>query len=189
MGIVNKLISQIQGGAPPLTPRTYTSNRVWPKPSVRSHSPIVRRGIRWGSTPSIFWLDWQHIRGAFCGRCPPPGLGVGVIRFPHAWDDPQLGACAHDRAVTYLQMSRREVTVAPRQPHTASRATPSPWRITRGPTAEGGHASCQAQLGENSNPQLASTQTRIRQGSSRWSVTHPLVARESSSSARQIKVG
>ena len=32
--------------------------------------------------------------------------GGGFLRFPHAWDDPRLGACAHERAVTYLQMSR-----------------------------------------------------------------------------------
>jgi hypothetical protein len=37
---------------------------------------------------------------------------VGVLRFPHAWDDPRLGACAHERAVTYLQMPRLQWPLA-----------------------------------------------------------------------------
>ena len=34
------------------------------------------------------------------------GMGAGVLRFPHARDDPRLGACAHERAFTYPQMPR-----------------------------------------------------------------------------------
>ena len=81
-----------------------------PSLSIRSQSPIVRRGNGWGSTPSFFLaglaaLPWGLLRA----KSPPVrtlGRGWGFLRFPHAWDDPRLGACAHERAVTYLQMSR-----------------------------------------------------------------------------------
>ena len=48
-------------------------------------------------------LPWGLLRA----KSPPVrtlGRGWGFLRFPHAWDDPRLGVCAHERAVTYLQM-------------------------------------------------------------------------------------
>ena len=111
MGMVNEMISSIQGGAPPLSTRCYTSFWAWTRAFPYAPSPQScaeeTGGIR---LPPFFWLDWQHFRGASCVRCPPqlvPSTGGGVfLRFPHAWDDPRLGACAHERAVTYLRMPR-----------------------------------------------------------------------------------
>ena len=111
MGMVNEMISSIQGGAPPLSTRCYTSFWAWARAFPYAPSPQScaeeTGGVR---LPLFFWLDWQHIRGASCVRCPPqfvPSTGGGVfLRFPHAWDDPRLGACAHERAVTYLRLPR-----------------------------------------------------------------------------------
>ena len=111
MGMVNEMISSMQGGAPPLSTRCYTSFWAWARAFPYAPSPQScaeeTGGVR---LPPFFWLDWQHFRGASCVRCPPqfvPSTGGGVfLWFPHAWDDPRLGACAHERAVTYLQMSR-----------------------------------------------------------------------------------
>jgi hypothetical protein len=132
--------------------------------------------------PLFFWLDLQHIREASRVRCPPQFVpstgGGGFLRFPLTWDDPRLGACAHERAVTYLHMPRLWWPLA-------SRTQPSgapPVRTPQGPTAEGGHASCQAQL--------ASPRICIQQSRSRGSETNPPVAPgRVASSARQIKVG
>ena len=143
MGMVNEMISSMQGGAPPLSTRCYTSFWAWARAFPYAPSPQScaeeTGGVR---LPLFFWLDWQHFRGASCVRCPPqlvPSTGGGVfLRFPHAWDDPRLGACAHERAVTYLRMPRLLCPLA-------SRTQPSgapPVRTPQGPTTEGGHASC-----------------------------------------------
>ena len=39
-------------------------------------------------------------------------FGGLYIRFPHAWGDPRLGACAHEHAVAYLQKSRLQWPLA-----------------------------------------------------------------------------
>jgi hypothetical protein len=150
--------------------------------SIRSQFPIVRRGIGWGSTPSFFLAGFAaHPWGLSRSMSPSVRTldwGWGFLRFPLTWDDPRLGACAHERAVTYLHMPRLWWPLA-------SRTQPSgapPVRTPQGPTAEGGHASCQAQL--------ASPRICIQQSRSRGSETNPPVAPgRVASSARQIKVG
>jgi hypothetical protein len=143
LGMVNEMISSSQGGAPSLFTRCSTSFWVWARAFPYAPSPQScaeeTGGVR---LPLFFWLDWQHIRGASCVRCPPQFVpstgGGGFLRFPHAWDDPRLGACAHERAVTYLRMPRLLCPLA-------SRTQPSgapPVRTPQGPTTEGGHASC-----------------------------------------------
>ena len=125
-------------------PRCYTSFWAWTRAFPYAPSPQSGAeetgGVR---LPPFFWLDWQHFRGASRVRCPPQFVpstgGGGFLRFPHAWDDQRLGACAHDRAHGHLS-ANAVLIVPPRQPTQPSGAPPV--RSPQGPTAEGGHASC-----------------------------------------------
>jgi hypothetical protein len=126
-------------------------NKSGPSFSIRFHSLIVRRGIGWGSTPSFFLAGLAaHPWGLLRSMSPSVrtlGWGWGFYGSPTFGTTRDLvhvavmcpRACGHRSANAAL-------TVAPRQPHAAELHTPILVRTLRGPTANGGLASCQAQL-------------------------------------------
>jgi len=108
---------------------------------------------------------------------------------------PRLGACAHERAVTYMQIPRLQWPLASlTQPSSSSsssfpehRTTPLPNHVVSNIIFNSNkeyicslHPPCEDPAGTHSGrtcqAQLASPRIRIRQSRSRGSVTNPLVA-------------
>jgi hypothetical protein len=131
------------GCAPPIQPDV--KHQIGSGPELFHMLPFLNRSQRnrVGSTPSFFWLEWQHIRGASCVRCPPqfvPSAGGGGFTVP-----PRLG---RPRDFVHVPTSVRSPICKCRaysgpSPAARSRAAPPPVRTPQGPTADGGHASCE----------------------------------------------
>ena len=180
MGMVNEMISSIQGGAPPLSTRCYTSfwawTRAFPYPPSPQSGAEESGGVR---LPPFFWLDWQHFRGASRVRCLPqfvPSTGGGFFfTVP-----PRLGRpatwCMCPRACGHLS-ANAALIVPPRQPHAAEWHPP-------GEDPSGTHSGRRAcvVLGTASEPRIC-----IRPSRSRGPEPNPPVAPgRVAPSARQI---
>ena len=150
-----------------------------PSLSIRSQSPIVRRGNGWGSTPSFFLaglaaLPWGLLR-PMSPSARTLDWGWGFFTVP-----PRLGRpatwCMCPRACGHLS-ANAALIVPPRQPHAAE------WRPP-GEVPPGTHSGRRAcvVLGTASEPRIYIWPSR-----SRWPEPNPLVAPgRVAPSARQI---